>query len=145
MTLEEENAHLKAENAALREQVASTLAEIQNLRARLAKDSHNSSKPPSLDRLKHQLPQTRSLRRANGKRSGGQLRHPGETLALVAEPDMVAEHRPTVCTSCQVALDETAEVIDVVERRQVYDLPSVRQRVTEHRAAAALPDLPAPQ
>jgi transposase len=134
MTLEEENAQLKAENAALREQVAAALAEIQDLKARLAKDSHNSGKPPSSDGLKRQLPRTRSLRRASGKRSGGQLGHAGETLALVAEPDVVAEHRPAVCTSCQAALDETAEVVDVVERRQVYDLPPVRLHVTEHRA-----------
>lgn len=134
MTLEEENAQLKAENAALREQVAAALAEIQDLKARLAKDSPNSGKPPSSDGLKRQLPRTRSLRRASGKRSGGQLGHAGETLALVAEPDVVAEHRPAVCTSCQAALDETAEVVDVVERRQVYDLPPVRLHVTEHRA-----------
>jgi hypothetical protein len=45
MTLEERNAQLEAENARLREQVAALLVHMQDLEARLAKDSHNSSKP----------------------------------------------------------------------------------------------------
>ena len=52
---------------------------------------------------------------------------------LVAEPDVVEEHRPAVCAACQTALDECAEVVGV-ERRQVQDLPPVRLQVTEHRA-----------
>ena len=133
MTAEAEIIHLRAENAALREQLATALAELQELKARLAKDSHNSGKPPSSDGLKRQLPRTRSLRRASGKPSGGQLGHPGETLHLVAEPDVVAEHRPAICAACQAALDETSEVVSV-ERRQVHDLPQVRLHVTEHQA-----------
>jgi len=53
MTLEEENAALKAENARLREgyeqareHLAVLAARVQELEARLAKDSHNSGKPP---------------------------------------------------------------------------------------------------
>lgn len=134
MTEQERIAELEAEVAGLREQVAALLERVRELEGWLAKDSHNSSKPPSSDGLKRQLPRTRSLRRASGKRSGGQLGHPGETLPLVAEPDVVAEHRPAVCTSCQAPLDKTAEVVGVVECRQVYDLPPVRLRVTEHRA-----------
>jgi molecular chaperone GrpE (heat shock protein) len=48
MTPEEETT-LRAENAALRDQVQALLAEVQELKERLAsasKDSHNSSKPP---------------------------------------------------------------------------------------------------
>jgi transposase len=104
MTPEEEIAVLRAENAALREQNASLLERVQDLEARLAKDSHNSSKPPSSDGLAHKT-QTRSLRRKSGKRPGGQLGHRGQTLHLVATPDAVVEHRPAVCTACQAALD----------------------------------------
>ncbi len=140
MTLEEELVALRAETAEQRvriamllEQNALLLERVRDLEARLAKDSHNSGKPPSSDGLKRQLPRTRSLRRASGKRTGGQLGHPGETLHLVAAPDVVEEHRPSVCTTCQRLLDETAEVVGE-ERRQVRDLPSVRLRVTEYRA-----------
>ena len=66
--------------------MAAALAEIKDLQARLAKDSHNSGKPPSSDGFKRQLPRTRSLRRKTGKQPGGQLGHPGETLHLAANP-----------------------------------------------------------
>jgi hypothetical protein len=46
MTPEEENVLLKAENVALREHAPWLVAQVQDLQARLAKDSHNSSKPP---------------------------------------------------------------------------------------------------
>ena len=141
MTNQERIADLEAALAQQREQTATLLEQnarlverVRELEARLAKDSHNSGKPPSSDGLKRQLPRTRSLRRASGKRTGGQLGHPGETLHLVAEPDAVEEHRPGVCVTCQAALDTEAEVVGVVERRQVYDLPPVRLRVTEHQA-----------
>ncbi len=141
MTNQERIAELEAKLAQQREQMATLLAQnarlverVRELEARLAKDSHNSGKPPSSDGLKRQLPRTRSLRRASGKRTGGQLGHPGETLHLVAEPDAVEQHRPGVCVTCQAALDTEAEVVGVVERRQVYDLPPVRLQVTEHQA-----------
>ena len=100
MTLEEENAALKAENARLREgyeqareHLALLAARVQELEARLAKDSHNSGKPPSSDGLGRK---TKSLRRRSGKQPGGQLGHRGETLHLVATPNAVVEHRPEI-------------------------------------------------
>jgi transposase len=63
---------------------------------------------------------------------GVQLGHRGETLHLVATPDAVVEHRPTVCMECHTPLDEAPVVLR--ERRQVHDLPRVRLRVTEHQA-----------
>jgi transposase len=129
MTLEARNAELEAENAALRAQVAVLLARVQELEARAAKDSHNSGKPPSSDGLKRR---TKSLRRRSGKQPGGQLGHRGETLHLVAVPDAVVEHRPAVCTACQMPLDTQPVVLR--ERRQVHELPAVRLLVTEHQA-----------
>jgi transposase len=80
MTLHDRIAELEIENAALREQVrevpllreqvALLAAQVQDLQARLAKDSHKSSKPPSSDGLARK---TKSLRRRSGKKPGGRL------------------------------------------------------------------------
>jgi transposase len=105
-------------------------ARVEELEARLAKDSHNSSKPPSSDGLARK---TQSLRRRSGKKPGGQIGHRGETLRLVAAPDAVVEHRPAICAGCQTRLWEEAPVV-LRERRQVHELPPVRLVVTEHQA-----------
>lgn len=63
---------------------------MQDLHARLAKGSHNNSKPPSGDGL---AGKTTSLRRWSGKKPGGQIGHRGETLRLVVTLDVV-QHRP---------------------------------------------------
>lgn len=132
---DERIAELEAENAQQREQIAALLERVRELEARLSKDSHNSSKPPSSDGLKRQLPRTRSLRHKSGKKPGGQRGHRGETLHLVAAPDTVVEHCPVVCAACQTPL-EAAAAQEVVarERRQVQDLPAIRLRITEHQA-----------
>lgn len=130
MSAEERIAELEATIAQLREQIAQQGVYIRDLEARLAKDSHNSSKPPSSDGLTRK---TKSLRHKSGKKPGGQLGHRGETLHLVAIPDEVVEHRPAVCPRCQTPLGE-AEVI-LRERRQVHELPPrVRLVVSEHQA-----------
>src|SRR5579859_1562261 len=123
MRLDERIAELEAENARQREQITALLARVHDLEARLSKNSHNSSKPPSSDGLKRQLPRTRSLRRKSGKKPGGQLGHPGETLHLVAAPDTIVEHRPTICSACQTPLEGEAQseapLVVARERRQV--------------------------
>src|SRR5258706_1495963 len=130
MPLEEEVAALSAENATLREQVRALLARVQELEARLAKDSHNSSKPPSTDGLART---TKSLRKRSGRTPGGQLGHQGETLRLVGTPDAVVEHRPAICTGCGAPLGEDVPVL-LHDRRQVHEPPRLRLAVCEHRA-----------
>lgn len=130
--LEAENAALRAqvgELAALREQVAVLTQQVQVLQGRLAKDSHNSGKPPSSDGLARK---TKSLRRKSGKKPGGQLGHRGVTLRLVAtaEADAVVEHRPAVCGGCRRPLGADAPVV-LRERRQVHELPPLRLLVRE--------------
>src|SRR5215813_10050487 len=75
-----------------REQITALLTEVQLLRGQLAKDSHNSHKPPTSDGLQRR---PRSQRRTSGRKSGGQLGHPGQTLPLVALPDEVVTYSPT--------------------------------------------------
>jgi transposase len=129
MTPEARIAELESENAALRERVELLAARVQELQARLAKDSRNSSKPPSSDGLARK---TKSLRKPSGKKPGGQLGHRGQTLRLVATPDAVVEHRPTACDACRAPLDG-APIVGR-DRRQVHELPPVRLRITEHQA-----------
>src|SRR5260370_31380495 len=112
MSNEDAGAILTAGNTRQREQIAELVAQnaalaagIQELEARLAKDSHNSSKPPSSDGLARK---TKSLRRRSGKKPGGQLGHRGETLRLVAAPDGVEEHRPVACAPCHRPLEDGA-------------------------------------
>jgi transposase len=123
-------AELEAVVEQQREEIATLLERLRELEARVAKDSHNSSKPPSSDGLGRK---TRSLRRKSGKKPGGQLGHRGETLRLVMTPDVVVEQRPVVCGRCRALLETDAPVV-ARERRQVYDLPRARPEITEHQA-----------
>lgn len=97
----------------------------------IARDSHNSSLPPSADPPWKKVPRTRSLRRQSGRRVGGQPGHHGATLKPSARPDRLVTHAPERCPGCGASLHE-AEVI-ASERRQVCDLPPVKPVFTEHR------------
>jgi transposase len=120
--LERENAGLRAENAVLR-------AENADLRARLGQDSSNSSKPPSTDGLAKPAP--KSLRGRSGRRPGGQPGHEGRTLRQVADPHLRIVHEPAGCVSCGDDLDGAVQTGVAV--RQVFDLPDIAVRVSEHR------------
>jgi len=123
--------HYQAEQIELlRAQNAQLQAQVDKLEARLSKNSSNSSKPPSSDGLKKPAPKSR---REKGKRkSGGQVGHKGETLAMVATPDEVVVHRLEVCGHCHSDLSGVA--VEAVVKRQVFDIPPIRLRVTEHQA-----------
>jgi transposase len=128
MTPEARIAELEAVVAQQREQIATLLERLGELEARLAKDSHNSGKPPSSDGLGRK---TRSLRKRSGKKPGGQLGHRGETLRLVAADEIVA-HQAVICVQCQTPLADAPVVAR--ERRQVYDLPVARLQIRERQA-----------
>lgn len=111
-------------------QVADQVVTIQKLQDQLAKDSHNSSKPPSSDGLKK--PKTQSLRQKGQRPIGGQPGHKGGTLKMVTEPHHVQRHPIVHCPHCQTDLSAVAPT--GYERRQVFDIPPVQIEVTEHQA-----------
>src|SRR5215470_3525648 len=125
--LEQQLAEKDAIIAALREKVA-------ELERRLGLHSGNSSKPPSSDGLKKPArePRVRSLREPSGKKSGGQEGHPGETLRQVENPDVIVDHHPEACTTCDLKV--TADMSIGCRSRQVFDIPEPKVVVTEHRA-----------
>lgn len=109
-----------------------TVLEAENaaLRAKLATNSRNSSRPPSSDGP-GVTPHPKSQRTQSGRRPGGQPGHPGHTLRLVDDPDEVLVHAPGRCQACGRSLADTPAVQR--ERRQVVDLPSVKVHVVEHQ------------
>jgi transposase len=124
-------AGLHAQVAELRVQNGRLEARVQALEARLATDSHNSSRPPASDGPGGK-PRPKSLRTPSGRKPGGQAGHAGATLRLVDDPDEVAVHAPSHCRGCGRSLAAVPAVRR--ERRQVVDLVPRRARVVEHQA-----------
>jgi transposase len=116
-------AELQRENQALK-------VRVSELEQKLAKNSRNSSKPPSSDGYLKPAPP--SLRKSSDRNPGGQPGHEGATLKMAAEPNHVQWHPAQNQCECGCPLKDEP-VIDY-ERRQVFDLPEVELTVTEHRA-----------
>src|SRR5258708_31818140 len=116
--LEGELTRERAETAHLRQMLEEVLRRLGEVEGQLAKDSHNSSKPPSSDGPGRKQV---SLRKRSEKKPGGQAGHPGHTLVAVETPDEVVRHRPVVCQHCQNPLDEVAGKGE--GRRRRCDLP----------------------
>ncbi len=112
---------LEAENAALRSENAELLA-------RLNQNSGNSHKPPSSDGLKKKpaIPQSK------GKKTGGQFGHQGKTLEMVPNPDQIVVHHAVSCPCCSKVFAVT-DVEQIVQKRQVFDIPAPRLEVVEHQ------------
>ena len=110
---------LRQQVAGLQEQIVAQQELIQQLQDQLAKDSHNSGKPPSSDGLKKG--RRKSLRQSGQRPRGGQRGHKGRTLLQMAG-----------CPQCQTELTEVA--VERHVKRQVFDIPPASIEVTEHQA-----------
>lgn len=126
----------RAENQTLRNELAKALESLEQANARIkqlegqaAKDSHNSSKPPSSNGFKEPVRKTQSLREKSGKKSAGQPGHAGKTLLMVQQPDQTVLLTPEQCHQCHQDLSEA--LLCRRERVQVFDLPSLGLQVTE--------------
>lgn len=111
------------------ELIAKLEARITELEKRRNKNSSNSSKPPSSDGLKR----PKSLRPQNtGRKPGGQPGHPGQTLLQSASPDLTVNVPLDTCPEC--GGDLASQPVASEEKRQVFDLPDIRLRITEYLA-----------
>jgi len=119
---------------ALAQQLERQAEALKELRARLEKDSRNSSKPPSSDGYGKAATTKRtvSLRESGRQPSGGQPGHEGHTLERSEHPEHRETHAVENCERCGNSLAE----VDVSghEERQVFDIPAMRIEVTAHRA-----------
>ena len=104
---------------------------IKALQAQLAKNSQNSSKPPSSDGFQKKPHPTR-LRKPGTNPTGGQKGHAGHRLKPVDKPDHTIVHKVSVCSQCHASLEEVP--VWGTSNRQVFDLPPVRLEVFEHQA-----------
>jgi transposase len=113
---------------ALQNAVETLERRVSHLEAILAKDSHNSSKPPSSNGFKRP---PKSLRDKSDKKVGGQQGHKGTTMRQIEKPDHTIIYRRRGTCSCGRCLD-TASVIGTA-KRQVFDLPKIQVEVTEYQ------------
>ncbi len=94
-------AELEALVASQAARIAELEAALSELRARVDRNSRNSSKPPSSDGYaKPAVSKDRSLRRRSGRKPGGQSGHDGHRLECREDPDRAVLHTVDVCECC---------------------------------------------
>ncbi len=129
-----EGAELREEVSVLKEKIDVLARTIAELEKKLGRSSQNSSMPPSSDIFakpaKEESP-NRKARRAMGRKPGKQPGAPGAHLAQVADPDEVVPHAPETCRCCGADLSGARLVNEEV--RQVFEIPTPKIVVTEHR------------
>lgn len=117
----------------LMQQIQELREENAHLRALLAKDSHNSSKPPSSDSRPKPNPKPAGMKKKSKRRPGGQPGHQGRTLRMSDTPDQVITLAVEACSGCGSSLSDSPNISH--RRHQVFDLPPLpRIQVTEYRA-----------
>ncbi len=105
---------------------------IETLENNQAKDSHNSSKPPSSDGFRKQK-RTNSQRKKTNRKVGGQNGHQGHTLRMVEEPDHT-EKCNIEKQHCDCGRSLRDQKVAGYEKRQVMEIPKVKLAVTEYLA-----------
>jgi transposase len=130
--LSAQNGRLAEQVGRLTERVARQDERIAELDRRLERNSRNSSTPPSQD-----PPGAPERKRPDpsGRAQGAQPGHPGRGrgLAPIEAVDELIDRWPDRC-GCGHRFGETErEPVGVPARHQVWELPEISVRVTEHR------------
>jgi transposase len=114
--------------------IAELVARVEELERQAGRSSHNSSLPPSRDSpdARKQRPKEQS-----GRKQGGQPGHPGRHRQMVADPDRVVEHWPSVCAGCGEQINDGDRVADGDPVAHQVSEIIVRVEVTEHRRMRA--------
>ncbi len=126
---------LKQEYALFKKETQTTIANLEKKNAFLEeclskyknpKNSTNSSIAPSQDTFR----KTKSLRKKSKRPQGGQKGHKGSKLKMIKKYDAFINHDVCNCNGCGESLSEACQGYDV---RQVFDIPPISIKVTEHR------------
>ncbi len=123
-----------AEVARLAQEVERLTKLVAELKARLGKDSSNSSKPPSSDppASRNKRKRDRKARKTRRKR-GGQQGHKGHQRELLPESkvDELVDLYPDECENCWQPLPQVPD--PYAKRHQVTELPPLQPHTTEFR------------
>jgi transposase len=118
------------------EQIALLSKQIEDLKALINQNSHNSSRPPSTDPPSVKKYPSKSP--TSGKSRGGQDAHQGY-FRQPPSPEKITnyvDHRPLACDHCDEEMQESVPDAHEIERRYTYELPEPKLIITEHRVHA---------
>jgi len=108
------------------------MAKVMELEARLSQNSRNSHRPPSSDAFKKR---SSAMPKKKKGKSGGQKGHKGDTLKMV---NQAYKYEPLLPDRCRCGAKLDKELAQVIEKRQVFDLPEPRLKVTEYQQLSCL-------
>lgn len=106
-------------------------ARVEELEEQLARDSGNSSQPPSQDSAKQRA--ERKKKKPTGRKQGAQPGHRKHQRELLPEDQVTQVERFYPPGRCACGGEIKAET-EPYHRHQVFDLPKVRYTVTEYQA-----------
>jgi transposase len=116
-------------------QIGQLTARVERLERELAKNSRNSSRPPSSDPPAAKKGKPARPKGRSGKRQGAQPGHEGhgrELLPTMAVDEVVV-HWPAGCACGHVFLEAERVAVGESVRHQVEDLPQISTIVIEHQ------------
>jgi len=108
--------------------VETLIERLNHVEGILAKNSRNSSKPPSSDQPASKPKPAPTLDDEVKRKPGGQPGHKGHALMRAPNPDEVVAHGIPEACDCGLPLAPLLQ-----ESRQVFDLPRPAMRVVEHQ------------